>query len=97
VFLKLNDYIIVNYICWALGDYTGNAFSNDSLILTPFNLLNFQLNNLIIDGSSLQLPQPPDKIYPFEIVGQVDTVYLIPEPATILLFGLGYLFLRKRK
>ena len=60
---------------------------------TPTLLSDLSIFDMRRDFSlSFQLPSSG-----FEISGHIDSIISIPEPATLLLFGLGGLFLRKRK
>jgi hypothetical protein len=91
--LELGNGVIVDDMGWKLDDFYGTALSSDALPLMPLDLSQWQSNYFSIYGRGLM---EDDKWVPFSIYGHVDSVYLIPEPATIILFSLGGLFLRKR-
>jgi hypothetical protein len=81
----------INRLSWFLDDYSGNALSSKELPDTLPVLSVWQSNLLLIDGySNIE----PSKY--FEFYGHITDVWLVPEPATMLLFGLGGLFLRRR-
>jgi hypothetical protein len=86
--LPLNG-LCIDRLSWFLDDYSGDAISTKELPNTPPDLSAWQSNTLIITG--------PSGSETFEIIGHVTDVWLIPEPATLFLFGLGGLLLRKRK
>jgi len=85
--LPLND-LYIDRLSWFLDDYSGDAISSIELPDTPPDLSAWQSNNLIINGFSSSEG--------FKINGHVDSVWLVPEPTTLLLLGLGGLLLRKR-
>jgi len=86
--LPLPNGTSVNEISWVLNDSTGSALSSDALPTTAPVLDNWQTNILNIGGG------PGGHGQSFGILGHVTSA--IPEPATVLIFGLGGLFLRKR-
>ena len=95
--LELDNGTIVDEFGLRFDDYSGAALSSDALPLTPLNLLQWEDNGFGIYGSGYPIPPiEGDKSVPFSIIGHVDSVWLIPEPTTLLLFGLGGLFLRRR-
>jgi hypothetical protein len=94
--LVLDNGVSVDQLHWQLDDYPGTVLSNDALPTTPLDLSQWQTNSLSISGGIYPFPPEGDKTL-FLIRGHVDSVYLIPEPATIILFGIGGLFLRKRR
>ena len=81
--LPLSSGTPVTSIWWQLNDNTGSALLSDALPTTAPVLDNWQANVLDISGYRT-----------FGIQGHV--ISAIPEPATILLFGLGTFLLRKR-
>jgi hypothetical protein len=84
--LPLND-LYISRLSWFLDDYSGDAISSIELPDTVPDLSAWQSNLLLVDGwrgSEL-----------FEFSGHVTDVWLIPEPATILLFAFGGLLLRR--
>jgi len=75
----------VDHISWQLNDPTASVFSNDSLPATPPVLDDWQsIYGLRLHGER----------YGYILDAHVTSA--IPEPATILLFTLGGLLLRKR-
>jgi hypothetical protein len=96
--LELDNGIIVDAFGMGFDDYSGTALSSDALPTIPLDLSQWESNGLGIQGSGY--PTPPiggDKSAPFSIYGHVTSVWLIPEPTTLLLFSFGALILRKRK
>jgi hypothetical protein len=85
--LPLND-LHIERLSWFLNDYSGDAISSIELPATPPDLSVWQSNLLLIDGY-----RGSDF---FEFSGHVTDVWLIPEPCTLFIFGLGGLLLRKR-
>jgi hypothetical protein len=87
--LALSNGVLVDLIGWELQDPTGTALSSDALPLGPPVLSDWQYQTLMINlgfkgGAILR--------------AQVTSVWLIPEPATVLLLGCGsVLLLRKRR
>jgi hypothetical protein len=80
---SLDNGALVDSIWWQLNDDTGSALSSDALPTTfPF-LGDWQANVLGIEG---------DRRYGIK----AHVTSAIPEPCTVLLFGVGTLFLRKR-
>ena len=93
--LTLNNGVNVDELHWQLTDYSGTALSSDMLLITPPDLSQWQSNLLSIRGG--RYPFPPDGTKTlFGINGHVTSVYIIPEPATILLLAMGALALRRR-
>jgi len=86
--IPLSNGTLIDEISWWLYDPTGNALSSDALLITAPILDNWQSNSLGIHG--------PVRGNSFGIVAHVTSAVLIPELATILLFGLGLSLLRKR-
>jgi len=86
--LPLSNGVTVDLIVWELEDPSGKAISSDTLPTTAPILDDWQLNRLGIYG--------PPRGNSFGIVAHVTSAVLIPEPATMLLLGLGLLLLRKR-
>jgi hypothetical protein len=84
--LPLSNGTSVEYFYWVLTDLTARVLPNDVLLLTPPVLGDWELNDLWIGGYS-------NSSF-FSIGAHVTSA--IPEPATVLLFGLGTLLLRKR-
>jgi hypothetical protein len=93
--LPLINGVSIDNLHWQLRDYSGSALSSDALPLTAPNLSQWQSNMLSISGGLY--PFPPGEKTLFRINGHVTSVWLIPEPATLFLFGLAGLFLRNRK
>ena len=94
--LPINNDLKVENIYLYLDDYSGTALSSDTLLLAPPDLTQWQSKSLSIYGGRYPFPPSGEKTL-FGINGHVETIYLIPEPATLLLLGLGCLFIRKRK
>ncbi|MFZ0034907.1 MAG: PEP-CTERM sorting domain-containing protein [Sedimentisphaerales bacterium] len=82
--LDLSNGTSVDSITWQLNDPTGTVFSSDALPTTAPVLEDWQSNHLRVHGERGG----------YFINAHVTSA--IPEPATILLFSLGGLFLRKR-
>jgi len=79
----------IDHISWNLDDWSGSALSSDALPLGPPVLSDWEYQRLTIElgpkGGA-------------NVGGQVTCVWLIPEPATVLLLGCGsVLILRKRQ
>lgn len=85
--LPLLNGVGVDSIRWQLDDYSGSVLSNTIIPSTAPILSNWP------DGNMLRIHM--DRGY--LIRGHATNAYVIPEPATVLLFGLGIVFLRKRK
>ncbi len=82
--LPLSNGTLVDSIGWQLNDPTGNALSSTDLPTTPPVLDDWQsIVGLRLEG---------DRAF---IIGATVTS-AIPEPATILLLGLGFLLLKKQ-
>ncbi len=82
---------LVETIAWQLQNYSGTAISSDALPTTAPNLADWSVNY------GLHISGPPRTEFEFEIVANITSVVLIPEPATILLLTLGGLILRKHR
>jgi hypothetical protein len=85
--LSLDGGISVSLIEWKLSDSSAQALSNMNLPLTAPFLSDWDFNRLSISGAGNI----------FNIESHVTSAILIPEPCTILLFGLGTLLVRKNK
>ena len=76
-------------ITWQISDLEGDVLLNDSLPASAPNLANWSgERNLIISGRS---PDSPDDFYI-----NAEILAFTPEPATVLLVGLGATLLRKK-
>lgn len=86
--LPLSNGVNIGWMFWQLDDRLGDALSNTNLPLTAPVLADWKYGNLLcIEG----IPRQTD----FIIYAHV-TSAVVPEPGTILLFGLGMLLMRKR-
>jgi len=84
--LPLSNEVHIEYISWQLDDYSGTALSSDALLATPPVLEDWEDNYLRITFG-----------YKESSVIGARVTSAVPEPATVLLFGLGALaLLRKR-
>jgi len=88
--------LTIDSLHWQLDDYSGTALTNTDLPLDALDLLKWQTNRLSIMGGRYPFPSESEKTL-FGINGHITDVWLIPEPATFLLLGLGGWFLRTRK
>jgi len=87
--LTLSNGVAVSGIYWQLDDYSCTALSSDALPLGPPILSDWEYQ-----GLSIELGPKGGA----NIGAQVTSVWLIPEPATVLLLGCGgLLILRKRR
>ena len=94
--IPLNDEVTVDGIGLSLQDLSGAAISSIELPLTPPDLFVWQYKDLSISGA--MYPFPTDGSKPiFDISGHVTDIWLIPEPSTLFLLGLGVLLLGKRR
>jgi len=82
--LPLSNGVLVHDIYWLLVDNTCNALESDMLPTTPPVLEQWQTNRLRIETDRN-----------FYIDAHVTSA--VPEPATIILFGIGTLLFRKRR
>ncbi len=82
--LSLSNGTLVEQMWWQLNDNTGTALLSDALPLTAPFLSDWQTNHLSINGEKGT----------FGIGAHVTSA--IPEPATILLLGIGAFFIKKR-
>jgi len=83
--LALSNGVPVLHISWQLDDYSGTALSSDALPLGPPVLQDWDYNR----GLRIELGPKGET----RITADVTSVWLIPEPATVLLLGLGALAL----
>ena len=93
--LPLDD-LSIDRLHWQLEDDFGTAISSTELPLLPPDLSKWQGNALSVMGGRYPFPSPDEKTL-FGINGHIYSVWLVPEPATLLLFSLGGLLLRKRR
>jgi len=84
----INDFIVVDTIDMQLVDHSHAVFSSDELLLSPPNLQSFDEHTFLIDGY-----RGEDR---FVFAGEVTSLKMIPEPMTMMLFGLGTMAFRKR-
>lgn len=79
---------LVGGISWLLSDPGGTVFFSDALPTNAPVLTEWQFNRLAITGSARN---------GFAVLGHITSAGAVPEPATVLLLGLGGLaFTRKR-
>ena len=87
--LPLSDGTFVGGISWEIRDYTGTAFSSDALPANAPVLDDWQFNRLDFGGGVLGQA--------FGVIGHITSATVIPEPATVILLGMGgFLLIRKR-
>jgi hypothetical protein len=79
--LPLPNGVEVEHIFWQLDDYAGTALSSDALLLGAPDLSDWS------HPSELMITFGPQEIS--RIGAEVLSVQLVPEPATVLLLGLG--------
>ena len=82
--LSLSDNTLVQGIGWILSDSTGTALASDLLPSTAPDLNKWNSNTLIISTDR-----------DFTISATVTSATLIPEPTSILLFGMSMMLARK--
>ena len=87
--VPLSNSVMVDHISWQLDDYSGQAMSSTLLPSTGPVLSAWPESNW------LHVTGDKETSY-FTISAQVTSVQVVPEPATIVLFGLGLAFLGKR-
>ena len=85
--LHLSNGTLVGGILWSMKDHTGSALSSDALPTTAPALDDWQDNILNFGGGT--------RANGYAILGRVTSA--IPEPATIVLLGLGGLLLGRRR
>jgi hypothetical protein len=86
--LPLSNGIAVEHISWQLDDPQAMALSSTALLTVPPDLSAFQsIWGLSITG---------DKYSNYEIIADVTSAYIIPEPISLGLLVLGGLFLRRK-
>ena len=91
--LFLDDDVWVELLAWQLTDYSYTAISSTELPVVPPDLSVWPYNDLAISGGRGGIPPCFDET--FHIGAEVTSVWLVPEPATLFLFGLSGLLLRK--
>jgi hypothetical protein len=70
------------------------AISSTELPLTPPDLSAWQYNDVSFGGGRYPV-HPEDKVL-YEVRGHITSMYLIPEPTTLLILGLGAISVRLR-
>jgi hypothetical protein len=93
--LTLANGVTVDNLSWDLVDNLGTAISTTDLPITPPDLSKWPFNDLYIFGGIGGTPPCFDE--PFQINGHVTSVYLVPEPATLILLVTGGLLLNRRR
>jgi hypothetical protein len=92
---QLSNGVHVESIFWQLYDFSGTSLSSDALPLAPLDLSKWQFEELSINGGIGGTPPCYEKT--FGITANVTSVYLIPEPTTILLLVTGRLLLNRKR
>jgi hypothetical protein len=87
--LPLLSGIVVEEVYWVLEDSRQTAISSDALPTEAPILDDWPFNQLVIHG--------PSRGESFGIMGHVTSVWVVPEPAAVLLLSLGGLLLRRQK
>jgi hypothetical protein len=85
--LPLNG-LTIGKMSWFLDDSSGDAISSIELPEIPPDLLAWEDNLLLVDGWRGSES--------FEFSGHITDVWLIPEPVTFLLLGVGAVLLRRK-
>jgi hypothetical protein len=94
--LDLNTGISIDNIGLELVDNTGDVLSNDILPSVPPDLSKWQYDkSFLVSGGKYPFPSSSEKTL-FNFSGHIESVWLIPEPATAFLFGLGLMLARKK-
>jgi hypothetical protein len=93
--LFYNNDIYIQTVGLQLIDYSYTAISSTELTSFPPDLSAWQYGVIEVHGG--RGGTPPCYEQWFGISGHINSIYLIPEPATLMLLGLGFLFIRKRK
>jgi hypothetical protein len=92
--LAIGVSVLLDPVSWSLSDNFGVAISSTYLPIIPPDLSKWPFNNLIISGGKGGSAPLYDQ--PFSINGHVTEVYLVPEPISLCLLGLGGLILRRK-
>jgi hypothetical protein len=90
------DGIQVDELSWALLDFSGTALSSADLPTTAPVLSDWGNDNTLYLGGGIG-GTPPCYTYTFSIGAEVTSAFLIPEPASLLIFSFGLLMLRKKR
>jgi hypothetical protein len=94
--IGLDTGVSIDSIHWQLTDNTGNALSSDILPLVPPDLSLWQYGNYFsVMGGKYPFPSESEKTL-FNFGGQIDSVWLVPEPASFGILILGAVLMRLR-
>ena len=89
--LPFGSDIIIDMISLYLGVHNGNALSSDALPTVAPVVADWQLLRVYVGG---YVPHIRPKGFYF--IGDITSAHLIPEPATVLLLGMGCMVLLRR-
>jgi hypothetical protein len=90
--LPLSNGVQLNTIEWMLDDCIVTHLPSSDLLPLDSDVSTWYTNEMSINGGGANCGDPF-----FGLGAHVTSTYLVPEPATLLLLGLGCLLIRKRK